>query len=62
MLRRRRELVLLSADVQRATVVHRINCIDASPARLLFDFAVNATRIFAVRRIALTVLRLILNR
>ncbi len=58
LLRRRRELVVLSADVQRATVIHRINRLEANPARYLFGFIANATRVVAARRIALTLLSL----
>jgi hypothetical protein len=58
LLRRRRELVVLSADVQRATVIHRLDSIEASPMRMLFGLAANATRVVAARRIALTVLSL----
>lgn len=62
LLRRRRELVILSADVQRATVIHRIDFIRANPARLLFGFAANVARVVAIRRLALSVVRLIFNR
>jgi hypothetical protein len=58
LLRRRRELVVLSADVQRATVIHRLDRIEASPVRMLLGLAANATRVVAARRIALAVLAL----
>ncbi len=57
-LRRRRELVLLSADVQRATIVHRIQSIERNPGRMLLGIAANATRVFAARRIGLAFLGL----
>jgi hypothetical protein len=55
-LRRRRELVVLSADVQRATLANRLDRIEASPVRLLLGLAANATRVVAARRVVLAVL------
>jgi len=55
-LRRRRELVVLSAEVQRATVVHRLDRIEASPMRAAFGFAANATRAVAMRRLAVALI------
>jgi hypothetical protein len=57
-LRRRRELVVLSAEVQRATVAYRLDRIEASPFRVLTGLVANATRAVAQRRIALAVLAL----
>ena len=42
LLRRRRELVALAARLQRATVVRRLERIEANPARRLLGFAANA--------------------
>ncbi len=58
LLRRRRELVVLSADVQRATVVCRLDRIETSPVRVLAVVAANAARVVARRRIALALLAL----
>ena len=41
-LRQRRELVVLAAELQRATVVRRLERIQASPARRLLGFAASA--------------------
>jgi len=38
-LRRRRELVLLSAQLQRATVVRRLQRIEVNPARMVLGYA-----------------------
>jgi len=57
-LRRRRELVVLSADVQRATVVVRLERIEANPLRMVLGFAATATRAVAARRIAFAALSL----
>ena len=57
-LRRRRELVVLSADVQRATVVVRLERIEANPLRMVLGFAATATRAVAARRIAFATLSL----
>ncbi len=38
-LRRRRELVLLSAGLQRATIARRLGRIDANPARVALGYA-----------------------
>jgi hypothetical protein len=42
LLRRRRELVVLTAQLQRATVLRRLEHIQANPARRLLGFAANA--------------------
>jgi hypothetical protein len=59
MLRRRRELVVLSADVQRATVIHRVDFIERNGGAILFGMAANAARLIAMRRIAVAVLSLV---
>jgi hypothetical protein len=41
-LRRRRELVVLSADLQRATIVRRLDRIDTNPARRVLGLAARA--------------------
>ncbi|MGZ5032230.1 MAG: hypothetical protein ACXWAC_03445 [Usitatibacter sp.] len=43
-LRRRRELVVLAARLQRATVVRRLERIEANPARRVLEFAARAVR------------------
>ncbi|HLX23532.1 MAG TPA: hypothetical protein VKR38_09330 [Usitatibacter sp.] len=58
MLRRRRELVVLSADVQRATVVCRLDRIETGPLRVLAVVATNAARVVAKRRIAFALVAL----
>ena len=44
-LRRRRELVLLSAELQRATVVRRLDRIQASPVRVALGLATSAVSV-----------------
>lgn len=39
MLRKRRELVLLSAELQRTTIARRLSRIDANPARVALGYA-----------------------
>jgi hypothetical protein len=41
-LRRRRELVVLSAELQRATLARRLEHISANPARKVLGFAAKA--------------------
>jgi hypothetical protein len=41
-LRQRRELVMLAADLQRATITRRLERIEANPARRVFGFAAQA--------------------
>ncbi len=41
-LRRRRELVVLSADLQRATIVRRLERIETNPTRRVLGFAARA--------------------
>lgn len=43
-LQRRRELVVLAARLQRATVVRRLERIEANPARRVLEFAAQAVR------------------
>jgi len=38
-LRRRRELVILSAELQRATIVRRLDSVQANPARKVVGYA-----------------------
>jgi hypothetical protein len=38
-LRKRRELVLLSAELQRATIARRLSRIDSNPARVALGYA-----------------------
>ena len=38
-LRRRRELVLLSAELQRATIARRLSRIESNPARVALGYA-----------------------
>ncbi len=59
MLRRRRELTVLSAEVQRATVVCRLDRIEASPLRVLAVIAANAARVMARRRMAFVLVALV---
>lgn len=44
-LRRRRELVLLSAELQRATLARRLARIEASPARIALGLATRAVSV-----------------
>ena len=44
-LRRRRELVLLSAELQRATVARRLDRIDSSPVRIALGLATSAVSV-----------------
>lgn len=41
-LRQRRELVVLAAELQRATFVRRLERIEANPARRFLDYAARA--------------------
>jgi hypothetical protein len=56
-LRRRRELVVLSADVQRATVVCRLDRIEASPLRVMAGIAARLTQVVMWRRITRLIFR-----
>jgi len=44
MLRQRRELVVLTAELQRANVVRRLERVQANPARRLLGFAATAVK------------------
>jgi hypothetical protein len=44
-LRQRRELVVLSAQLQRATVARRLERINANPARVALGFATSAVSV-----------------
>ena len=50
-LRRRRELVVLSAELQRATIARRLERLEANPARRLFGAATSIARRPAVLKI-----------
>ena len=51
-LRRRRELVLLSAGLQRATLVRRLERIDRHPAHAVLRFAAKAATLPIVWKVA----------
>ncbi|HEX7606857.1 MAG TPA: hypothetical protein VF348_09125 [Usitatibacter sp.] len=51
-LRRRRELVLLSAGLQRATLVRRLERIDRHPAHAVLRFAAGAVTLPVVWKVA----------
>jgi hypothetical protein len=57
-LQRRRELVLLSAELQRATLARRISRVDANPARLALQFATRAVSVPLAWKLGSKVLRL----
>jgi hypothetical protein len=44
LLKSRRELVVLAANLQRATIVRRLERIQDNPARRLFGYAANVVR------------------
>ena len=44
MLRRRRELVMLAAELQRATIAKRLDRIEANPARRVLGLATSFAR------------------
>ena len=44
LLKQRRELVVLAAELQRATVVRRLDRIQENPTRRLLGFAANVAR------------------
>jgi hypothetical protein len=56
-LRQRRELVVLAAELQRATIVRRMDRIQANPARRLLGFAAAAVRRPAMLSIGTAALR-----
>lgn len=43
-LQRRRELVMLSAELQRATIARRLSRIEANPARVALGYAAKVAR------------------
>jgi hypothetical protein len=51
-LERRRELVTLAADLQRATVVQHLVRIDTRPSRIALDLAIVLSKTRTARRIA----------
>jgi len=57
-LHRRRELVLLSAELQRATLSRRLAHIDKNPARLALKFAASAASVPLAWKLGSKVLRL----
>jgi hypothetical protein len=58
LLRRRRKLVVLSADVQRATAVCRLDRIERNPVRVVAEIAARATRVVIARRLSFAILAL----
>ena len=60
-LRQRRELVVLAARLQRATVMRRVERLRANPARRIFGFAAAAARKPAVMTIGTAAARLALR-
>ncbi|HUP28598.1 MAG TPA: hypothetical protein VM122_00385 [Usitatibacter sp.] len=60
-LRQRRELVVLAAELQRATVVRRLERIEANPARRVLSFAATAVSRPALLSIGTAALRLAVN-
>jgi hypothetical protein len=57
-LRQRRELVVLAAELQRATVVRRLERIEANPARRILALAASAIRRPAMISIGTAAMRL----
>jgi hypothetical protein len=56
MLRRRRELVVLSAELQRATISKRLERIEMNPARRLFGLATSFAKRPAVLKVGTALL------
>lgn len=56
-LRQRRELVVLAAELQRATVLRRLERVEANPARALVKMAGNAVARPAVMGLATAALK-----
>jgi hypothetical protein len=54
-LRQRRELVMLAADLQRATITRRLERIEANPARRVLGLAASAVSRPAMMRIGTAV-------
>lgn len=57
-LRRRRELVLLSAELQRATVARRLERINAHPVLLVLGLATSAASVPLLWKLGSSALRL----
>jgi hypothetical protein len=57
LLRRRRELVLLSAQLQRATVVRRLDHIERHPAQAVFALASSAASVPLLWKLGTSLLR-----
>lgn len=60
-LRQRRELVVLAAELQRATIVRRFERIEANPARRVLGFAASMVRRPALLSIGTAALRMAVN-
>jgi hypothetical protein len=58
-IRRRRELLVLTAELQRATVVRRLERIQANPARGVLAFAARAAKNPALMTVGTAALRLV---
>ena len=61
-LRQRRELVVLAAELQRATVVRRLERIQANPARRILGMAATAVSKPALISIGTAAVRLLVTR
>ena len=57
-LKRRRELVILSAELQRATIVRRLDRMEANPARRYVGYAAKVVRNPMAMSIGAAMLRL----
>lgn len=60
-LRQRRELVVLAAELQRATITRRLERIEANPARAVVNFATNAASRPAVLTVGAAALKFALR-
>ena len=60
-LRQRRELVVLAAELQRATIVRRMERVQLNPARRILGFAAAAVSRPALLSIGTAALRLAVN-
>lgn len=60
-LRQRRELVVLAAELQRATIVRRMERVQVNPARRFLGFAASAVSRPALLSIGTAALRLAVN-
>jgi len=61
-LRQRRELVVLAAELQRATVVRRLDRLEHNPARRLLGYAATVLKRPAVLSIGTAALRLAIRK